>query len=154
MAPHPDLAVSLLVYLKGVWWDFSSASVTYERNFSEYTDDVIYLRSISSTADETTVANDLATMCDCLSSKGFRLNPSKIKAITVSCKKTPPPIFIKLQGNLIECVDKFHLGITITSDLTWHLHISEITSKAKLLLGFFYRVFRESGPSCLAKLYR
>ena len=46
------------------------------------------------------------------------------------------------------------LGVTITSDLSWKRHITEVTSKAKRLLGFLYRIFRDSNPQCLAKLYK
>ena len=43
------------------------------------------------------------------------------------------------------------LGVTVCSDLSWRLHI---VSKAKRLLGFIYRVFREGGQLCLTRLYK
>jgi len=116
-----------------------------ESNLSGYADDVTYSQSTSSTADETTVANDLASIYGWLSSNEFRLNTHKIETMMVSRWKTPPPMCTKLQGNQLELVDKFHLlGVAITSNLTCKLHIFEISSKAKRLLGFLYRVFREN----------
>ena len=73
----------------------------------------------------------------------------------VSRKKKPPSMRLELQGELLEFVDNFRLlGVTITSDLSWRRHISEVTSKAKRLLGFLYRIFRDSNPQCMAKLYK
>ncbi len=73
----------------------------------------------------------------------------------VSRKKTPPQISLQLQGERIEVVNSFLLlGVTVTNNLSWKKHISEITTKAKKLLGFLYRLFRESGSANLEKLYK
>ena len=124
-------------------------------NLSGYADDATYSRSISGACDQSTVLEDLQMICHWLSSHGFRLNVTKVKAMIISRKKKPPTFSIDLQGEPLEFVDSFRLlGVTITSDLTWRHHISEITSKAKRLLGFLYRLFRDSNPHCLARLYK
>ena len=46
------------------------------------------------------------------------------------------------------------LGVTITSDLSWSAHISVISSRAKQLLGFIFRVFRHSSHKFLSSLYK
>ena len=57
---------------------------------------------------------------------------------------------IKLHDHVIEYVENFKLlGVTVSSDLSRRLHVSEIVSKAKRLLGFIYRVFREGDQLCL-----
>lgn len=62
---------------------------------------------------------------------------------------------VKIQDKLLEYVDNILLlGVTITSNFSWKQHVCEIISKAKSLLGFLYKVFRESGPYCLARLYK
>lgn len=38
--------------------------------------------------------------------------------------------------------------------LSWSCHILDTVSKAKQLLGFLFRVFRDSSPHCLANLYK
>ena len=60
---------------------------------SGYADDVTYSRSISSPADESTVVDDLATICNRQSSKDFRLNINKVTAMMISRKKSPPMMY-------------------------------------------------------------
>ena len=46
------------------------------------------------------------------------------------------------------------MGVTISNDLSWRSHILSAISKAKHLLGFIYRVFRQGSQGCLSRLYR
>ena len=47
-----------------------------------------------------------------------------------------------------------YLGVYISSDLSWSIHIDIITSKARRTLGFIYRKFyRNVNSSVLTKLY-
>ena len=47
-----------------------------------------------------------------------------------------------------------YLGVIISDDLSWALHIEEITSKARKLVGLLYRNFyRWSSSDALLKLY-
>ena len=73
----------------------------------------------------------------------------------ISRQKKPPSPDLCLGGKPLVFVGSFCLlGVTITSDLTWRMHINETISKSKRLLGFLYRVFREGGQKCLSRLYR
>ena len=48
-----------------------------------------------------------------------------------------------------------YLGVTISQDLSWNLHIAGTCSRARKLLGFIYRCFGVgSEPRALVKLYR
>ena len=114
-----------------------------------------YSRSISGPLDEPAVSDDLETICNWLTSQGFRLNINKVKAMVISRKKSPPCPHLELQGDKLEYVNNFRLlGVIITNDLSWKSHILHITSKARRLLGFLYRVFNEGGPCYLNKLYK
>ena len=47
-----------------------------------------------------------------------------------------------------------YLGITFTTDLSWHPHISNICAKTRRLIGLLYRRFyRDTSPAALLKLY-
>ena len=47
-----------------------------------------------------------------------------------------------------------YLGVYISSDLSWSIHIDIITSKARRTLGLIYRKFYRTGnSSVLTKLY-
>ena len=68
-------------------------------------------------------------------------------------KLCPPSLL--LDGTILTQVSSFKcLGITITSDLSWSLHISHICNKARRLVGMLYRHFyKNSNPHTLLKLY-
>ena len=47
-----------------------------------------------------------------------------------------------LEGTVLENVDNIkYLGVTITNDLKWNTHISNICTKANRTLGFFFFFF-------------
>ncbi len=124
-------------------------------NLTGYTSDVTYSRPISSASNDLTVANDLDLICYWLMDRGFKLNHSKVKVMVVSRKRSPPHPVILLHGQPAEHVKKFKLlGVMITSDMPWGTRIDSVTAKAKKLLGFLYKTFKEAGPTCLAKLYK
>ena len=82
------------------------------------------------------------------------LNTSKVKVMVISRKRSPPRPVIQIQGDTVEHVSSFKLlGVVITSDLTWKIHIQHIICKARKLLGFLHRVFAEGGRRCLVQLY-
>ena len=50
------------------------------------------------------------------------------------------PCFIYLRGNWLENVESIkYLGVTITSDLRWNTHVSNVCTKANRTLGFLRR---------------
>ena len=56
---------------------------------------------------------------------------------------------------MVEQVPSFkYLGITISQNLSWSLHIGNTCCKARRLLGYFYRCFRLADRACLSQLYR
>ena len=119
-------------------------------------------------ADDTTVAgliehdesdnrhqvDELVMWCD---ANNLELNVSKTKEIIVDFRrnKTPlTPLFIN--GAEVEIVDTFtFLGMRITGDLTWHVHVGYCVKKAQQRL-FFLRRLAGFGlsKSLLVKFYR
>ena len=50
------------------------------------------------------------------------------------------PCFISLEGTDLENVESIkYLGVTITSDLRWNTHVSNVCTKANRTLGFLRR---------------
>lgn len=120
-----------------------------------YADDVTYSKAVFNDRDLIDIDTDLEKICGWIEVKDLQLNISKVKAMVISRKKFPPKPSIKISGQQLEHVDNFKLlGVIITSNLSWSSHINSITKKAKRLLGFLYRSFRESGQLCLNKLYK
>ena len=66
---------------------------------------------------------------------------------------TPP--CLKLEGTTLTQTNEYrYLGVTITSDLSWRPHISNICNKTRKMIGLFYRRFySNSSPQTLLKLY-
>ena len=63
---------------------------------------------------------------------------------------------LTLNGTLLTRVNRYkYLGITITSDLSWSLHISgNCCNKTRKLIGLLYRRFHQhASPSTLIRLY-
>ena len=79
----------------------------------------------------------------------------KTKAMVVSRKKVPPKPTVMLNGLPVELVSSFrYLGILLSFDLSWSLHILSACVKAKRLIGFIYRSFFLSSQHCLSYLYK
>ena len=63
---------------------------------------------------------------------------------------------LMLCGAEIEQVTTFkYLGVTISDDLSWNVHVSGICSRARRMLGFMYRCFGGGvDPKALEHLYK
>ena len=87
----------------------------------------------------------------------WRMTFSAIKSLSVlfSCKRnkvTHPPLY--LGGSAIpEATDHTHLGITLSHDLKWHLHINRIVTKASKRLSLLKRLKFKLSRKTLEKLY-
>ena len=120
-----------------------------------YADDVTYYKCLTSAEDAPAVNSDMAVICDWVDENKFKLNYVKVKAMVISRKKIPPQPTILLRDHRVDYVNSFKLlGVTISNDLSWRSHILSAISKAKRLLGFIYRVFRQGSQGCLSRLYR
>ena len=85
----------------------------------------------------------------------LRLNSNKTKALLVSRKRKPPALALRLNDCAIEQVEPYkYLGVLISSDLSWSLHINRVCSRAKQLVGFLYRHLRLADPRCICRIYQ
>ena len=72
---------------------------------------------------------------------GYEIKPAKCNMMHVTRKHLSKiQASYTLEGTALENVDNIkHLGVTITNDLKWNTHISNICTKANLTLGFLTR---------------
>ena len=70
---------------------------------------------------------------------GMRFQPVKCNMMQVTNKRTSKiQASYKLEGTVLENVESIkYLGVTITKDLKWNTHISNMCTKANRTLGFF-----------------
>ena len=120
-----------------------------------YADDVTYSKPLFSDNDIETAYADLDLICQWIGSHDLRLNLKKVKAMVISRKKLPPQPLLQICGEQIEFVSSFKLlGVIVTNNLSWTPHIMFSISKAKCLIGFLFRVFKEADEPFLSKLYK
>ena len=75
------------------------------------------------------------------------LNPSKCKAMSVTRSRSPLLYPYKIVSTPIESVSTYkYLGVTISKDLNWFPHVSNIISSSNKTLGFLRRHLRSSPP--------
>ena len=71
----------------------------------------------------------------------MRFQPTKCNMMQLTRKRVKKVIATyKLEGTVLENVDRIkYLGVTITNDLKWNIHVGNIWTKANRTLGFLRR---------------
>ena len=71
----------------------------------------------------------------------MRVQPVKCNVMQLTNKRTSKiQAFYKLEGTVVENVESIkYLGVTITKDLKWSTHISNVCTKANRTLGVLRR---------------
>ena len=114
--------------------------------------DCLLYRPVESIEDQVQLQHDLRNLEQWASEWGMVFNPSKCYVMTVNRGRTHRPYLYELCGTILQLVDnKKYLRVMLTSDLSWSLHIYNITTKANQKLGFIKRNLKGS-PQDLKKL--
>ena len=76
------------------------------------------------------------------------LNATKCKQMLITRSKTYHHPQLYLSGQPLEQVQSYkYLGVIITSDLSWSVHIQSICLKSRRLVGLLYRQFYDNANS-------
>ena len=122
-----------------------------------YADDILMYRIIHSTRDYEALQEDTDTVSSWVDSNDLALNSIKCKYMVVSRLKSRsvPSQAMLLYGQPMEQVSNYkYLGVILTNDLSWSLHIDKIACKTRRLVGFLYRKFyRWATSRALIRLY-
>ena len=108
-----------------------------------YADDMLLYKPVRSLEDFRHLQSDIDHISDWVSCNHLTLNPNKCKTMIISRKRNPvqPPQLI-LNGTPLDQVETFkYLGVLLSSELSWSLHIDSICTKARKLIGLLYRRF-------------
>ena len=106
-----------------------------------FADDCVCYREIKDTEDTLKLQKDIDQL-GCWARKwGMRFQPVKCNMMQITRKRIKKiHASYTLEGTVLENVESIkYLGVTITNDLRWNTHISNICTKANRTLGFLRR---------------
>ncbi|CAB4028943.1 Hypothetical predicted protein [Paramuricea clavata] len=109
-------------------------------NTALFADDTKLHRNISSLTDCEGLQQALSNINIWSQQSNMKFNSTKCKVLTITRKQNPVVYDYQLGSAILTRVQQEKdLGVTISSKLTWHHHISVIVAKANKLLGLLKR---------------
>ena len=106
-----------------------------------YADDVLLYRTISSNSDLEDLQRSINYVSTWSRENFLTLNLKKCKFMLVSRKRNTAVCLkpLQLDGEVLETVECYkYLGVMLTSDLSWSVHVAAICSNARRVLGILY----------------
>ena len=105
-----------------------------------FADSCLLYRTIDYIADANQLQQDLDSMVDWSNTLLMRFNATKCHLLKITRQQNFTLTSYSINGVHLEEVDHHpYLGVELTSDLTWKTHISNITSKANIILNLLRR---------------
>ena len=107
-----------------------------------YADDLLLHREIDCPEDYPKLQQDVNEIAKWVDVNQLSLNSKKCKYMIVSRLRgrSVPSCTPSLNGQPLDRVRQYkYLGVVLTDDLTWSTHISEITNKARKIIGLIYQ---------------
>ena len=116
-----------------------------------FADDCLIYRQIKTQKDHQILQNDLKELEKWAAKWGMRFNAKKCYILSIRQKSSH---FYQLDGEILQQVDSNpYLGLTISEDLQWKTHITNITKKANSSLGFLRRNLKYCSEDCKRLAY-
>ena len=116
-----------------------------------FADDCLIYRQIKTQKDHQILQNDLKELENWASKWGMRFNAKKCYILSIQQKSSH---FYQLDNEILQQVDSNpYLGLTISEDLQWKTHITNITKKANSTLGFLRRNLKYCSEDCKRLAY-
>ena len=109
---------------------------------------------IHSTSDCLSLQNDLNSLSQWGTRSGMFFNPDKSVFMRITRKHNPITYNYTINDISIQEVSSTkYLGVTITNDLSWSTHITNITSKALSVKAFLQRNLKSCPTQIKLKCY-
>ena len=131
-APFLDLLFSLYI---------NDITKNIDSELRLFADDCVCYREIKDTEDTVKLQEDIDRFGCWARSWGMRFQPVKCNIMQITRKRIKKiNASYSLEGTVLEIIEKIkYLGVTITNDLKWNTHVSNICTKANRTLGFLRR---------------
>ena len=105
-----------------------------------FADDTAVYLTVTNMQDSQVLQSDLESLQHWERTWDMEFNPGKCQVIQITRSKSPVKSRYFMHNQELESVDAAkYLGVTISKDLSWNSHISNITSTAYKTLGFVKR---------------
>lgn len=115
---------------------------------------IVYL-TITSDIDSVSLQDDLNKLAKWEERWKMSFHPEKCNVLTISRKKQPIMNSYTLHGQQLEHVTTAkYLGVSITSDMKWNQHISNICKKANNTMSFLKRNLNIRNANIKEKAYK
>ena len=125
---------------------------------SSYVDDTRVSRCISNpSTDCQTLQEDLQSIYSWAEKVNMVFNGDKFEVFRFRPKKTPKPTshYLDPEGKAIEEKDHLRdLGVQISSDLTFSIHIENVVASTTKLVGWVMRTFRRRSRFLMLTLWK
>ena len=111
-----------------------------------FADDCLLYRPIKSRRDHYLLQQDIHNLESWSTKWGMRFNSKKCYVLSNKCKS---PHMYTINDNILQQVQNSrYLGVTISDDFKWGIHIQSMTAKASSVLGLLKRNLKHCPSSC------
>ena len=119
-----------------------------------FADDCILYRTINKSADCLILQDDINQLLSWASVWQMQFNSKKCHILSITRQRSRPTTTYTLGAEILSPVDSYpYLGVTVSSDLRWHNHISNISTKATRILNFVRRNVHSCSPEAKPLAY-
>jgi hypothetical protein len=119
-----------------------------------FADDTLVYLTIRSEEDQAELQRDLDKLAQWEDKWSMEFHPQKCQVMHVTRKRRPKEHSYSLHGHVLEAVTQAkYLGVTLSSDMRWKTHITNITTKANRSLGFLRRNLRINSTELKSTAY-
>ena len=119
-----------------------------------FADDTVVYRHITSAADHAILQQYLHKLARWEAGYSMEFHPHECNVLRVIRSRSPSIFNYTLRGTTLKSTESTkYLGVSLTKDLTWGKHVSNIRAKANQQLAFVRRNIRTRSSSTKEKLY-
>ena len=144
--------ILFLIHIAGISYNLSSCT-----HSSSFADDTKLWRGVMSTEDCNSLQKDLQAVYDWAAEINMLFNSSKFEWIRYAADpSTAPPFQYSAPDStaIAQKTDLRDLGVRVSSDLSFSLHIEKIVGTASQLVGWGLRTFRGRSTFLMLTLFK